>query len=234
MRCIQGRAVYRAGAGDVTDRAKADGFFDSNFAVFQRCQLGDGDQQALAFNDLTLVRVVQRWQLDFFTFDVLPHVKFGPVGDRKHAEMLAGLNARIEQRPQLGALGFGLPLTESVAVREDAFLGAGFFLIPAGAANQRIKAKFVNRFQQRHGLVHIARLARVCKPHSATFHGIFNVAHNQFGAQLFGAVIAKIGHFLEVVAGVYHQQRIRNAAAALRVYKSLLGAFEQDQRVLAA
>ena len=111
----------------------------------RRRQLGHGHQQALALDHLALVRVVERRQGDLLALDVLPHVQFGPVADREHAEMLAGLQPGVEQRPQLGPLGLGLPLAEAVAVREDALLGAGFFFVAAGAANQRVKAEFVNR-----------------------------------------------------------------------------------------
>jgi hypothetical protein len=114
--------------------------------------------------------------------------------------------------------------------RKDALLGAGLFLVAAGAADQRVKAEFINRFQQRDRLVHVAALARVGQAHGAALHRVFNAAHDQLGAQLLGAAVAEIGHFLEVVAGVDHQQRVGDAARA----KGLFGALEQHQRILAA
>ena len=88
------------------------------------------------------MRVVERGQGDSFAGNVLPDIEFGPVADREHAKVLAGLQLGVEQRPQLGALVFGLPLAKAVAVAEDAFLGAGFFLVAAGTADQRVKAEF--------------------------------------------------------------------------------------------
>jgi hypothetical protein len=44
------------------------------------------------------------------------------------------------------------------------------------------------------------------------------------------ALVAKVGHFGEVVAGVDHQQRVGDAPDA----EGLLGAFQQHQRILAA
>ena len=68
------------------------------------------------------------------------------------------------------------------------------------------------------------------QPHGATLHGVFHAAHNQLGLQLFGARVAEIGHFMEVVAGVDHQERVGNAAHA----ECFFGAFEHHQRVFAA
>ena len=148
--------------------------------------------------------------------------------------MLARLQARVEQRPQLGPLVFGLPLAKSIAVRKNALLGAGFFFVAACPAYQGVKAKLFNGFKQRHRLVHIARLARMRQPHGAAGHGVFHAAHDQVSAKLLGAVVAKVGHFMKVVAGIDHQQRVGNLAAAAAVHESFFSAFEQHQRVFAA
>ena len=174
--------------------------------------------------------VVERGQGDLLAVDVLPHVQLGPVADGEHAEVLARGQPGVEQGPQLGALGLGLPLAKAVAVREDALLGAGFFLVAAGAADQRVEAELFDGFEQGHRLVHIARLARVGQAHGATLHRVFDVAHDQFGLQFLGAEVAEIGHFGEVVAGVDHQQRVGDAADA----EGLFGALEHHQRILAA
>jgi hypothetical protein len=149
-------------------------------------------------------------------------------------KVLAGLQPGVEQRPQLGALGFGLPLAEAVAVAEDAFFGAGLFLVAAGTANERVKTEFFNGFQQRDRLVHVAAFAGVGQAHGATGHGVFDAAHDQLGTQLLGAEVAEIGHFLEVVAGVDHQQRVGQAAAFRFFAERFFGALEHDQRVFAA
>ena len=74
--------------------------------------------------------------------------------------MLAGREARVEQRPQLGPLLLGLPLAEAVAVAEDALLGARLLFVAARAADQRVEAVLLDRFEQRHGLVAVARFER--------------------------------------------------------------------------
>ena len=50
---------------------------------------------------------------------------------------------------------------------KDALLGAGLFLVAAGAADQRVKTELLDGFQQRHRLVHVAALARVGQAHGA-------------------------------------------------------------------
>jgi len=62
--------------------------------------------------------------------------------------VFAGLQAGVEQGPQLRTLGLGLPLAEAVAVGEDALLGAGLFFVAAGTADQRVKAELVDGFEQ--------------------------------------------------------------------------------------
>jgi hypothetical protein len=79
--------------------------------------------------------------------------------------VLARADARVEQRPQLGPLLLGLPLAEAVAVAEDALLGAGLLLVAPRAADQAVEAVFLDGFQQRHGLVAVARFQRVGQAH---------------------------------------------------------------------
>ncbi|OQC14426.1 MAG: hypothetical protein BWX79_00880 [Alphaproteobacteria bacterium ADurb.Bin100] len=144
--------------------------------------------------------------------------------------MLAGRQAGVEQGPELGALGLGLPLAEAVAVAEDAFLGAGLFLVTAGAADECIEAELLDGFEQCDRLVHVAAFARVGQAHGAARHRVLHAAHDQFGVQLLRAGVAEIGDFHEVVTGVDHQQRVGDATRA----ESLFGALEHHQRVLAA
>jgi hypothetical protein len=69
-------------------------------------------------------------------------------------------------------------------VAEDALLGAGLFLVAARAADQGVEAELVDRLQQRHRLVHIARFAGVGQAHGAARHGVFHAAHDQLGGSL--------------------------------------------------
>ena len=127
-----------------------------------------------------------------------------------------------------------MPLTKTVAVAEDALLGARLFFVTPGPANQRVKTEFFNRFEQRDRLVHVAAFARMRQPHGATRHRVFDAAHNQLGAQLFGPGVTEISDLMEVVAGVDHQQRVGNVAAGFAVHKGFFSALEHHQRVFAA
>src|SRR6185437_14916744 len=86
------------------------------------------------------LRIVERDDRNVFAFDVLPDVEFGPVRERKDANVLPLVDPRIVDVPELGALIFGVPLTEFVAEGVNAFLGAGFFLVAARAAKSRVVA----------------------------------------------------------------------------------------------
>ena len=73
--------------------------------------------------------------------------------------------------------------------------------------------------------------------HRAALHGVFDAANDQFCTQFRSAKVAEIRHFMEVVAGVDHQQRVRNLAGfgiAVVAQKRLFSAFQQHQRVFAA
>ena len=190
------------------------------------------------------MRVIQRRQGDLLALDVLPDVQLGPVADREDAEMLALMQFGIEQVPQLRALRLRLPLAKAVAVAENTFFGAGFLFITSRAANQRVKAEFVNRLQQRDRLVDVAALARMRQPHRAPRHRVFDAAHNQLRTQFRSTKVAEICHFMEVVARVDHQQRVGDFARALGTgcargiplvaQKRFFSAFQQHQRVFAA
>src|SRR5437764_1065696 len=102
-------------------------YFAHKREVFER----DGQQHAVALEDLALVGEVDRWDLEILAGDVLPHVQLGPVGDGEGPDVLALADAPVEQRPQLGALVLGVPLAEVVAEGEHPLLGPGLLLVPA-------------------------------------------------------------------------------------------------------
>src|SRR5206468_12807124 len=80
--------------------------------------------------------------------DVLPNVYFGPVGERKHAHRLTGIEATVENVPKFRTLVFGIPLSECVAEREDTLLRPGLFLITACTANGSINAVKFQRVEK--------------------------------------------------------------------------------------
>ena len=148
----------------------------------------------------------------------------------------------VEQRPQLGPLLFGQPLAKAVAVAEDAFFGAGFFLVAPCAADQAVEAVLFDGFKQRHGLVEVARLQRMRQAHRAAFHAVLQVADHQALAHLGDTLIPEGDHFREVVSGIDMQQRegqfaLEVIAAPSRIDSGFEGFFCQPQhhaRILAA
>ena len=88
------------------------------------------------------------------------------------------------------------------AVAEDAFLGPGFLLITAGAADRRIKAVLVERLLQRLGAhdvhMHLAAMVNWVDPARQAF-GIG--VHYQIEPEFCRAAIAEIEHGAEIPAG---------------------------------
>ena len=116
---------------------------------------------------------------------VLPHVELGPVREREHAHVLAGLDEAVVEVPQLGPLGLGVPLAEVVAEREDALLGPGALLVAAGAAERRLEAVLLDRVEQRDRLEPVARRARArLLDHAAAVDRVLHRGHDQLGAEL--------------------------------------------------
>ena len=65
-------------------------------------------------------RKVEFWDSDVFLEYVLPYVHLGPVRDREHTEVFSHTLLTVEQVPELWALVLRIPLTEVIAVREEA------------------------------------------------------------------------------------------------------------------
>src|SRR5699024_3451963 len=86
---VGGVGLDAAGAGGVADGAEADQFGAGLLAGQRLEEPGVGQEHAVALDDLTLVRVVDRRQVDVLALDVLPDVELGPVGQREDADVLA-------------------------------------------------------------------------------------------------------------------------------------------------
>jgi hypothetical protein len=97
---------------------------------------------------------------------------------------------------------------------------------------------FVNRFEQGHALVAVARLQRMRQAHGAALDGVFEVAHDEALAHLGDALVAELDHLGKVVAGVDVQQRKRQLAGEAAVtgaaLERLLGQAQYDARIFAA
>ena len=176
VRCLR---PHRPGDRQVADRAIADhGLLD----VFGRsrpdpCRFGEQDPVALQHPPA--MGEVDRGQLELLGLDVAPHVELGPVTQRKHADVLTTPDARVVERPRLGALRPRLPLSELVAEGEHPLLGARSLLVAPGASERGIEPVLLERVQQCHGLQPVARASgRVLLDAAGVDRGL-NRGHDQ-------------------------------------------------------
>ena len=91
---------------------------------------------------------------------------------------------------------------------KDTFFGAGLFLVAPSTADQRVKAKFIDRFEQSHRLVHITAFARMGQAHGTALYRVLYRAHDKLRTQFLRALITELRDFGKIVTGVNHQQGI--------------------------
>src|SRR5215211_1342226 len=141
-----GLALDRAGERVAAERAKADLPHPRTFAGLERHALVvDHDQRAVARDHRTRLGEVERHDGNRFLIDVLPDVELGPVGQRKHADALALVRARVVEVPELRALLLRIPPVLGRTEGEDALLGAALFLVAARPAERRVEAPLRQR-----------------------------------------------------------------------------------------
>ena len=63
--------------------------------------------------------------------------------------MLAEMLPSVEQIPQFGALVFGVPLAELIAMGEEALFGARLLLVPSPAADGCVDLQLLDPIQER-------------------------------------------------------------------------------------
>ena len=177
------------------------------------------------------MREVQLGDLDVLKHDVLPNIHLGPVGDREHADVLAHAVTTVVQVPELGTLVLGVPLTEVIAEREDAFFGACFFFVTACPAEQRIKPVGLDRIKQCWNLRPVSRRerSRIFR-RDAFVNQVLDLVNDQSLAELFDELVAEVERFGEVVSRVDMHERERE----LRGTERLLREVHHHDRVLAS
>ena len=87
----------------------------------------------------TLMRKINRRQINFFAADIIPYIEFRPVTDWEYANVLPFMNTTIVNVPEFRALQFWIPLSELIANRKDAFFRAGFLFITTGTADAGVE-----------------------------------------------------------------------------------------------
>ncbi len=183
-------------------------------AVFGRGQRRDGHQQAPALNHFALMGVVQRGQAHVFAGDVLPHIQLRPVADRKTRKCSPGAMRVLNSVHSSGRWSLGCHWPKLSRWLKMRSLARAFLVAPR-PADERIKAKFVNRLQQRDGLVRRCAARPAGQAHRCRGPCCLRRCAQSARPPAPAARWSRIGdHFGEVVAGVDHQQRKRQAAHA--------------------
>jgi hypothetical protein len=174
---------------------------------------------------------VDRGERDPLLADVLPHVELGPVREREHAHVLAGLDEAVVEVPQLRPLRLRVPLAEVVAEGQDALLGPRPLLVAPGAAEGGLEAVLLERVEERHRLEPVARGARAgLLDHAALVDRVLDGCHDQLGADLLDHLVAVLEDLREVVARIHMHDRKRKRGGP----EGLAGEVKEDRRVLAA
>ncbi len=200
---VGGGGADGAGAGGIADGAESNNFSGDGFVFLRFEELGDSEEAAVAFEDFAFVGEVDGWERDFLTFDVHPDVHFGEVGEREDTEVFAGIFAAVEEVPEFGALVFWIPLAEVVAVGEEAFFGAGFFLVAASATEAGIVLMFLDGIEEGDGLELIAGgVGAGFLDDAAGIDGFLDGTDDESGAEEFHEFIAIDHGFIEVVASI--------------------------------
>ncbi len=141
-----------AGAGITTEGAEPAPDHLGMFPGLKGDGAAHGDELVVADDHFAVVGKIHGNHGDFLEVDVLPDIQFGPVGQGEDADRLPLVDTGVVQVPQFGALVAGIPLAELVAEGEDPFLGAGPFLLAAGAAERRIVLAGLDGVEQGAGL----------------------------------------------------------------------------------
>src|ERR1700722_14343085 len=202
-----GVGAHGARAGGVADRTEAHRLLADFLPGVRAHPLAEGQEYAVALDDFPLVGVVDGWQLDAFTPDVLPDIELGPVGKGKGAQVLAGADAALVELPQLGSLCFGIPLPERIPEGQDPFLGSCLVLVPAGATEGRVEPVGVDGVEQRRRLQPIARTDRARIGDPALVDGILHARHNESGSFGLDLGVPVFEHLREVVSRVDVEDR---------------------------
>ena len=146
---------------------------------------------------------VDRGERDFFAFDVHPDVHLGEVRERKNAEVFAGVLASVEEVPEFGSLVLRIPLTEVVAMREEAFFGTSLFFIASAATEAGVVLVLLDRVEERDGLKFVARgVGAFFLDDASGIDRFLHEADDQVGADEVDEFVA-VGHgLIEVVSGI--------------------------------
>ncbi len=163
----------------------------------------------------------------------------GPVGQREHADVLAGPVLAVVEVPQLRPLVARVPLAELVAEAEHALLGARLLLVPARAAEHGVEPALPGSPAAASSSATCSgwRVAGV-RDDAAGVDVVLHAGDHQPQAHVGDDPVAELEHLVEVVPGVHVQHRKRQwcrperACRDVQHHHRVLAAGEQQHRPL--
>src|SRR5258708_1267429 len=143
------------------------------------------EKHSIAFYHLTLVREVNWRDIELLLGDVLPDIHLRPVADWKDADVFTSADAPVVDVPWLRTLVLRVPLTEFVAERKPALLGASLLLVASCAAQAGIEPVLMDGVEQSPRLQAVPGRARsLLLDHQAVVDALLDVDDQQSFAQL--------------------------------------------------
>ena len=232
----RGRRANGPGAGDAAEAAEStEDLLDllarrRPVALAPAEDVVEDDDLSVADHGLARLREVERIDGDLLEVDVLPHVELRPVRQREDTDRLAGIDPRIVEVPQLGALVLRVPLTELVTEGEEPLLRARLFLVAPRAADGGVEAMVAEAGQESLRFEEAATILRAqVERVGARGDGRLIAPDQEVGADLLHVPVPELVHLGELVARVHVHQWKRDLAGL----KGLLRQPEQARRVLA-
>ena len=162
--------------------------------------------------------------------DVGPHVEFGPVGQREHAQRLAGRQIAVVEVPEFRPLPLRVPAMAGAAHREHPLLGARTFLVAPRAADRHVVFAFGQRLLQRVGLHHLGvDVAAVVERIDVLAHALGVGVDPQIETEPLRGGVAEGDHVAELPRRIDVQQREWRLGGEERLERQV----QQDRGVLA-
>jgi hypothetical protein len=144
--------------------------------------------------------------------------------------VFAGIDAGIEQVPNFRPLVLRIPLPKTVAKAEEAFLGAGFFLVAPRATHAAVKAKLFDGCEEGGYLEAITADLPRCGNSDARTDCVLDRADDEPAAEFLRAPVSEFVQLGKMMSSVDIEERHRDIGRP----EGLLRQAQQADGILAA
>src|SRR5262249_42536644 len=165
-------------------------------------------QHAVAAHDRARRREIERHHGNILRADIVPHIKLGPIRQRKNPHSFARRKLAIEQIPQLGPLPARIPSMSWSSHRKDPLLRAAYLLVSSRPADRGVEAVVIERALKRLGF-HDAGMERRSRVDRVDVLRNAFLVHidDQFEAKPFRGLVTKRDHVPEFPPSIDMEQR---------------------------